>query len=129
MSQEKILVEEEIISSNLLESTDVTDIAQLDPKIRLSKPTISLSIPAMIGFTQTLDAPEGFVFGVTKRDRTTIINGPYPPTLISPSQPETPEDLVISRKLMKTEVREILVKTLLKKVMVVILLMKRKILM
>ena len=81
--------------------TSVTDVAQYAPKIRLARNIVGQSIPALIGFVQPLTAPSGFVFGLKHRSDTSISDGAG----------DTPDDIIIVRKLIETDVREVVLDT------------------
>ena len=91
--------------------TTTSDIAQTDPKLAFAKPVTSQSIPEMIGYNQQMNAPQGFVFGLTSRSKTSIANIPYPASPVAPASPDTPEDLIITRKSVNTAIRSIAVST------------------
>ncbi len=110
MNKEILLYEEDIIL-NLQESTDVGDIAKTDPKSGFSKPTVPSTLPALLGYVQKINAPTGFVFGLTRRDKTAIPGINYPEDPENPASPADPADLVITRKMVETEVREVAVST------------------
>ncbi len=79
--------------------TSTLDIAQQAPKVALAKTAISMSLPAMIGYTQPLQGPVGFVFGLIERKETRISHLPL--------ASNEDEDQIISRKLVETAVREV----------------------
>lgn len=75
--------------------TNTTDIAQQAPKVVVAQNAISESLPYMISFVQPLDTSVGYIFALQQKDRTSI-------------PPATPaDDVVMLRKFVETEVREV----------------------
>ena len=117
MSKKEILLYEsdvitdyEILAENG-QGTETGDIARTDPKIQFGKPQISITLPILLGYTQKLNSPAGFVFGLQRRDKTSITHPDFPESPENPVDPVLPEDLVIVRKYVETEVREAAIST------------------
>jgi hypothetical protein len=116
MSKKEILLYEAdiITDSQLVENgqgTETGDIARTDPKVQFGKPTVSTTLPMLLGYTQKLNAPAGFVFGLTRRDKTNIAGVTFPETPENPEDPANPEDLVIIRKYVETQERQVVIGT------------------
>ena len=115
MSKKEILLyEADVLPDDFnikINETDSGDIARTDPKIQFGKPTVSVSLPMLIGYNQKLNSPSGFVFGLTKRDKTAIPGITFPETPATPEDPATPDDLVIIRKYVETTERQVVVGT------------------
>ncbi len=77
--------------------TGQTDIAQQTPFFNLSRNIVSLSIPALIGYVQPLQSPNGFIFGTKHRADTSVVD----------TAGDQPDDVLIIRKMIETDVREI----------------------
>ena len=77
-------------------NTVTTDIAQQAKSVILAQNTISKSLPYMIGFVQPMTASVGYVFGLQQKDKTKI-----------PDAAKPGDDIVVIRKLVETEVREV----------------------
>jgi hypothetical protein len=93
---EQLLYENSI---KLMEDTNVTDIARQAPKASpLSRNIIGLSLPALISFVQPLNSPEGLVFGLSHRGDTQIVS----------TVNDTNDDIIILRKLIQTQTREVI---------------------
>jgi len=109
MPKEILLYEEPVVlESNLTETSDVQDIANTNTKLStIAKPMVSKTLPYLVGYVQPIDAPQGFIFGLTSRDKTSISNPDYPASEAQPSAPDTPQDSVITRKLVKTNERSV----------------------
>ena len=143
MSQ-RILYESELLSETtpnapvtIAPGTGPSDVVNHAPKIALARNVISESLPAMLGFVQQMNSPEGFIFGYKDRESTSItqVDTPFseqqPPsdqgngtpdynmTVRTPADPmgaadgatSTPirdEDPVIIRKLVKTDITEVI---------------------
>ena len=110
LKKEILLYEADVIVENG-QGTETGDIANTDPKIQFGKPAVSLTLPMLLGYTQKLNAPSGFVFGLTKRDKTQIPGITFPETPASPEDPATTDDLVIVRKYVQTQERQVIVGT------------------
>ena len=110
MSKEILLYEDFFPELDIItESTDSTDIATTASNLStISTPTVSASLPQLIGYTQKIDAPEGFIFGLVPRSKTSISNPDYPASPAQPAAPDTPIDPIITRILVKTEERGVL---------------------
>jgi len=68
--------------------TGPSDITHNTPKVGIARNVITESLPAMIGFVQPMESPEGFIFGYKDRRSTSITHADYP---VSEQQP--PSDL------------------------------------
>jgi len=110
MPKEILLYEEIISSPQLNEETNVQDIAKTDPKLtNIAVPTVSQTLPFMIGYVQNIDAPQGFVFGLTSKDKTAISDPDFPASPNNPSSPDLPNDAVITRSLVETSERSVII--------------------
>ena len=106
MSKEILLYEESIISEN----TDIQDIAKTEPNLAaVATPAVSQTIPQMISYVQNINAPQGFIFGVVPRAKTSINNPDYPATPSQPAAPDTPDDLIITRTSVNTNERNVVI--------------------
>ena len=83
--------------------TNTTDIAQQARKEAFVKNAISESLPYMIGYVQPLSGPVGFVFANKQKNETSVTHPATPPVTV----PDAPEDQIITRKLVETEIREV----------------------
>ena len=113
--------------------TGQSDIAQQTPKTRLARNVISQSLPFMLSFVQPLNTPTGFTFGFKERQDTSITHPDYPESRMqppsdqpgqgndyqfspripddpmnSPAEPVRDYDPIIVRRMIKTDVREII---------------------
>jgi len=106
MPKEILLYEEDINLTSLTEETDVQDIAPTASNLtNIAVPAVSQTLPFMIGYVQNINASQGFVFGLTSRDKTSISNPDYPATPNNPASPDTPDDLIVTRSLIQTSER------------------------
>ena len=97
----EITIYEEDLSINkaLVENTGIADIANINPNLNgLAKPVTPKTIPEMISYIQPVNAPQGYVFGLTSKDKTAIT-------------PAELDGLVITRKLVQTSLREVNIST------------------
>lgn len=111
MSSEReiLLYEDYFPELNLKESTETTDIAPTASNLSgLSVPTVAVPLPQLIGYNQKIEAPEGYIFGLVPRNRTSLSNPDYPPSPAQPAAPDTPLDPIITRILVKTQERKVL---------------------
>jgi len=76
--------------------TNTTDIAQTAPAVVVAQNAISESLPYMMSFVQPLDSSVGYIFGLQQKDKTQI------PDAANPA-----DDVVMLRKLVQTEIREV----------------------
>lgn len=106
----EILLYEESIVPELVETTDVQDIATTATDLtNTATPVVSQTLPFMIGYVQPINAPQGFIFGLTSRDRTSISDPDYPASPDQPVSPALPQDSIITRSLVKTQERSVLI--------------------
>lgn len=84
--------------------TNTTDIAQQARKEAFVKNSISQSLPYMMGYVQPLSGPVGFVFANKQKEDTSITHPNNPPNTV----PDDPKDQIVTRKLVETEIREVL---------------------
>jgi len=102
---EKVLYEKQINEGTpnapvtIAPGTGQTDIAQQAPKIQLSRNIIGASLPALISYTQALNAPVGFIFGVKHREDTSVVS----------TLDDHADDVLVMRKLVETDVREVVI--------------------
>jgi hypothetical protein len=115
MTHDNILYEEKIDFSPIdrfkIEETDNGDIAVKPENTRFANSIVSKTLPALVGYVQTLTAPVGYIYGLKRRDMTSVANPDYPATPITPTSPDTPEDIVIIRKPIETVERTVAVST------------------
>jgi hypothetical protein len=99
-------VEPTEVPINTQGDTNTTDIAQQANKTSFVKNAISSSLPFMMGYVQPLDGPAGFVFGMKQRKDTSVQHQVTPG---QPTIPTDPSDEIITRKLIETGIREVVV--------------------
>lgn len=83
--------------------SNTTDIAQQARREAFVKNSISQSLPYMMGYVQPLSGPVGFVFANKQREDTSVTHPANPPAPV----PTDPKDQIVTRKLVETEIREV----------------------
>ncbi len=93
------LVEATPNAPETIQGTGQTDIANQAPKAApLSRNIIGYSLPALLSYVQPLNSPEGLVFGLSHRGDTSVTS----------TINDTNDDILILRKLVKTDTREVI---------------------